>query len=72
MRLATPDDARIVVKIIKAAKDDRKMIDGKANKNLGKMAYETLTSIDVFDATPEAVEKAVRGGLETAAKAAAR
>lgn len=77
MRLTSQDESRIIVTVKQAKRDDAKTVietgvDGKkkevANKMYGKIIYETVESIDVYEAQGEQVVAAVKAGLENAAR----
>jgi hypothetical protein len=72
MRLESAEEAKTIVTIKQAKRDNRQHLDkdGKkvANKMFGKIIYETVESIDVYDAKPEEVLNAVNNGLRAAAK----
>lgn len=71
MRIGQQSDDKIVVIIKTAARDMREKVekDGKlvTNKQFEKIVYETVESIDVYDAKPAEVKEAVLRGLSAAA-----
>jgi hypothetical protein len=69
VRLAKPDDKKHIVIIKQAYRDSKeKDKDGKPNPSFGKMVYETVDSIDVFESNDAEVKEAVLRGLAAAAK----
>jgi hypothetical protein len=68
MIIGKKDEQKIVVTIKTAQRDNREKVDGEKNKQFGKIVYETVESIDVYDAKPEDVVTAVNMGLESAAE----
>ena len=56
MKLGKPTDDRVIVSIKQAFR----VTEGK---NKGKVAYETVKSIDVFEATPQQIEKIIFDAL---------
>jgi hypothetical protein len=74
VRIGAQSDEKIVVVIKTAARDLREKVEDKngklvTNKRFDKIAYETVESIDVFDAKPAEVKEAVIRGLSAAASA---
>jgi len=59
MRLAKPDDNKHIVSIKRASRDTK----------TGKIVYETVESIDVFESNDDEVKNAVLSGLKSATKA---
>jgi hypothetical protein len=81
MRLESQEESRVIVTVKAAKRDDRKTVveetvDGKKkevpNKMYGKIVYETVESIDVYEAPGEQVVAAVRDGLKRAAQNGAK
>jgi hypothetical protein len=77
VRLESQEESRVIVTVKAAKRDDRKTVveetvDGKkkeiANKMFGKIVYETIESIDVYEAPGEQVVAAVKDGLKRAAQ----
>lgn len=71
MRLQSAEESRVIVTVKQAKRDDRKQVKdehGKLieNKMYGKIIYETVESIDVYEATGEQVFQAVEAGLKAA------
>ena len=58
MRLAKPNDNKVVVTIKTASRDEKS----------GKITYETVESLDVYEAKPEQVLKVVQDALTNASK----
>lgn len=58
VRLAKPDDNKVIVSIKSASRDPK----------TEKIKYETLESFDVYEAKPEEVRKVVVDALNSASK----
>lgn len=58
MRLAKPDDNKIIVSIKQASRDPK----------TEKITYKTVESFDVYEAKPEEVRKVVVDALNSASK----
>jgi hypothetical protein len=58
MRIGSKNDNRVIVTVKTATRDNK----------TGKITYETFDSLDVFEAGPEEVVKAVVNGLTSAAR----
>jgi hypothetical protein len=54
MRVGKPSDDRIVINIKKASR----------NLSSGKLEYETMATLDVFDATTQQIEKILLDALK--------
>lgn len=78
MRLATLDESKLQVIIKTAERDNREIVDvddpknpGKKvktkNNGYGKIRYETVETIDVYDAKPEELKAIVMNALKAAA-----
>lgn len=62
------EENRVVVTVKHAHRDLREKVDGKPNPSFEKIVYETIESIDVYDAKPEEVLSVVEKALTSASK----
>lgn len=59
VKIGTRDENKIIVIVKKAFR-------GTEGKQKGKIVYETIDSIDVFEASPDEVLKVISGSLHAA------
>lgn len=73
MRLQSVDESKLLVKILRAKRDDREFVTDDAgkkikNKMFDKIIYETIDTYSVYDAKPEEVQTVIKSALLTASK----